>query len=112
MEPEESEESEEDFTLEEIPVLEEEPKKEEAIPEPVMAHTGNKGNILFHLNDKPLRLPRKENGQPYYLMDMIEYSGIDLKNPKGKIRLSVNGDSAMFQQPLFQGDMIRIEEEV
>ncbi len=91
----------------------EEDSEPEKVSVPVAAAAGQAaGNILFHLNDKPLRLPRKENGQPYYLMDMIEYSGIDLKNPKGKIRLSVNGDSAMFQQPLFQGDVIRIEEEI
>lgn len=67
--------------------------------------------ILFQLNGAPLRLPRKKDGTPYYLMDMIERSGIDLKQPKGKVVLSVNGVPGAFQQRLFAGDIIRIEEE-
>lgn len=70
-----------------------------------------KTDILFHLNNSPLRLPCKQDGSPYYLMDMIQYSGIDLKNPKGKIRLTVNGIPGLFQQELSEGDIIRIEEE-
>ncbi len=113
--PEAEKEPEKDLQVEAEPESEEMPEpKELPRQEPAQASEIriNTGNILFHLNDKPLHLPRKENGQPYYLMDMIQYSGIDLKNPKGRIRLSVNGDSAMFQQQLFQGDVIRIEEEV
>ena len=44
-------------------------------------------------------------------MDMIEYSGIDLKNPQGNIRLTVNGKQAMFQQALAEGDRIEIRVE-
>lgn len=69
------------------------------------------GGILFHLNGAPLRLPPKEDDTPYYLMDMIQYSGIDLKNPKGRIELTVNGESGLFQQELKQGDSICIQEE-
>lgn len=68
--------------------------------------------LLFYLNDSPIRLPRKKDGMPYYLMDMIEYSGIDLKNPRGKVNLSVNGMPGMFQQELREGDLIKIEEEL
>lgn len=68
--------------------------------------------LLFYLNDSPIRLPRKKDGMPYYLMDMIEYSGIDLKNPRGKVNLSVNGLPGMFQQELREGDVIKIEEEL
>lgn len=67
---------------------------------------------MFHLNDSTLRLPYKPDGSPYYLMDMIEYSGIDLKQPKGRVKLTVNGRPAMFQQALSQGDRIYIEEEL
>ncbi len=67
--------------------------------------------ILFQLNGSQIRLPRKKDGTPYYLMDMIERSGIDLKQPKGKVVLSVNGVPGAFQQRLFAGDIIRIEEE-
>ena len=68
-------------------------------------------DFLFQLNDSPLRLPRKPDGSPYYLMDMIEYSGIDLKQPKGRVKLTVNGRIGMFQQALSEGDVIYIEEE-
>ncbi len=70
-----------------------------------------KETILFQLNGSPIRLPRKKDGAPYYLMDMIEHSGIDLKQPKGSVVLSVNGAPGSFQQRLFAGDIIRIEEE-
>ena len=46
--------------------------------------------IHFHLNGMPISLPGKADGTPYFLMDMIQYSGIDLKQPKGRIVLSVN----------------------
>ncbi len=68
--------------------------------------------FVFHLNDSTLRLPCKPDGSPYYLMDMIEYSGIDLKQPKGRVKLTVNGRTGMFQQALSQGDVIYIEEEL
>lgn len=68
--------------------------------------------FLFHLNGTPLRLPKKPDGSPYYLMDLIEYSGIDLKQPKGRVCLTVNGRTGMFQQALSEGDRIHIEEEM
>lgn len=66
----------------------------------------------FHLNGLPITLPRKADGAPYFLMDMIQYSGIDLKQPKGRIVLTVNGLQGLFQQELKDGDNIRIEEEL
>lgn len=68
--------------------------------------------FLFQLNGAPLRLPKKPDGSPYYLMDLIEYSGIDLKQPKGRVKLTVNNRTGMFQQALSQGDVIYIEEEL
>ena len=44
-------------------------------------------------------------------MDLIEYSGIDLKQPKGRVKLTVNNRPGMFQQALSNGDTILIEEE-
>ena len=60
--------------------------------------------VSFRLNGSALRLPVKEDGNPYYLMDMIQYSGINVHNPKGKINLAVNGEPGMFQQSLKPGD--------
>lgn len=68
-------------------------------------------DVLFHLNSSPIRLPGKENGEPYYLMDMIQYSGIDIKHPKGQVKLTVNGIPGMFQQELMPGDDICIVDE-
>lgn len=67
--------------------------------------------IVFQLNGSPLRLPQKEDGRPYYLMDLIQYSGIDLDHPKGAVTLKVNGEAGRFQQVLRPGDIIDIGEE-
>ncbi len=83
--------------------------EEHEVPQTESAVPGRE--ILFHLNGSPLHLPQKEDGSPYYLMDMIQYSGIDLKNPKGRIELTVNGISGLFQQELKEGDNISIREE-
>ncbi len=80
------------------------PTPRPAVPRP-------RQEFLFHLNGSPLRLPRKPDGSPYYLMDLIEYSGIDLKEPKGRVKLTVNGRIGMFQQALSEGDSVQIEEE-
>lgn len=67
--------------------------------------------VVFRLNGSNIELPKKEDGRPYYLMDMIQYSGIDLEHPKGVVKLTVNGAPGMFRQALAQGDTIVIEEE-
>lgn len=69
------------------------------------------GEVIFLLNGSPLRLPEKPDGNPYYLMDMIQYSKIDTSKLKGKISLRVNGEPGMFQQPLKPGDQIIVAEE-
>ena len=70
-----------------------------------------KSTVVFRLNGSNIELPKKEDGRPYYLMDMIQYSGIDLEHPKGVVKLTVNGAPGMFRQALAQGDTIVIEEE-
>lgn len=67
--------------------------------------------VSFRLNGTFLDLPKKEEGRPYYLMDLIQYSGINLERPRGVVKLTVNGIPGMFQQALSDGDEIRIEEE-
>lgn len=90
----------EDFTKEAV----EEPVVQEASTEPAK-------KTYFYLNDFELEFPVKPNHEPYRMMDMIEYSGIDLKNPQGEIKITVNGSEAAFQQPLKEGDVIFITEE-
>lgn len=91
------------------------PAKKKTAPKPAVPAKASlvekAKTILFYLNDEPLRLPLKKDGDSYYLMDMIEHSGIDLKQPKGRVTLSVNGEPGIFMQKLSEGDIIRIVEE-
>ncbi len=67
--------------------------------------------LHFMLNDSELLLPKKEDGRPYYLMDLIQHSGINLDSPKGRVKLQVNGEDGRFQQVLKEGDHILIFED-
>lgn len=60
------------------------------------------------LNGRPLALPGKSDGSPYYLMDLLQYSGIDFKNLDRPVRLEVNGKEAVFQHELKERDDIGI----
>ncbi len=81
-----------------------------------MASSGNEPgqteeeHVFFELNGATLKLPKKKDGRPYYLMDLIQYSGIDLERPKGVVLLKVNGEEGRFQQVLKEGDVISILE--
>lgn len=97
-----------------------EPEPEpEPMPEPVEAEEPPKAasvaplipDITFYLNDTPLHLPPKEDGTPYYLTDMVQYSGIDIQKVTGTVTLLVNGQEGLFQQSLKDGDIIYIQEE-
>ena len=74
------------------------------------ANQGKKGKITFFLNEKPITLSLKPDHQPYYLMDMLEYSGLDFKRLTGQVVLEVNGESGYFQQELKSRDRIMIYE--
>jgi cell division protein FtsA len=65
-------------------------------------------DIEFILNNKPIALSPKSDGSPYYLMDMLELSGIDLEHPTGDIALCVNGTDGTFLQELKSGDHVEI----
>lgn len=88
-----------------------------ALPSPQSEYTaaGTAGfrqkelNIFF--NEKPFILPGKENGEPYYLMDLLEYSGIDFKNLDRRVRMEVNGGECGFQTMIQQGDHVLIRPE-
>ena len=66
--------------------------------------------VTFRLNDMPLTLPRREKNNPYLLMDMLQYSGVDFTNLKGEVVLQINGKDGYFQQALQDGDEISIYE--
>lgn len=89
-----------------------EEEKEKPTPEPALPDNDiPEETIFFELNSSPLQLPKKSDGRPYYLMDLIQYSGIDLEHPKGQVHLTVNGEEGRFQQVLREGDQILIKEE-
>jgi cell division protein FtsA len=67
-----------------------------------------RGDLTVFLNEKPLILPPKPDNQPYYLMDVLEYSGLDFKNLTRQVMLEINGESGSFQQELYSRDNIRI----
>ncbi len=66
------------------------------------------GKIEFTLNNNPVLLSKKPDGTPYYVIDMLELSGIDLENPTGEIVLRVNGAEGTFLTDLKHGDRLEI----
>ena len=66
------------------------------------------GELHITLNGESLTLPAKDEGGPYYLMDLLEYSGIDFENLDRAVRLEVNGEERGFQHELKQQDSVNI----
>ncbi len=64
--------------------------------------------ISIVLNDAPLQLPAKASGEPYFLMDLLEYSGLDLDHLTGPVEMMVNGVQGQFSQKLRSGDQVSI----
>lgn len=67
-----------------------------------------KREVEILLNGKPMVLPPKENGQPYYVMDLLERSGVDFEKLEGPVRLAVNGTECGFSQTVKDRDSITI----
>lgn len=89
---------------EEIPDMKEEQKK----TEPIIQNQSQGKKLFLTLNDKPLILDKKEDGMPYYLMDMLQFSEIDFDNLNGEVVLKVNGTDGYFRQELRNNDVIQI----
>lgn len=60
------------------------------------------------LNGKPFVLPPKENGQPYYVMDLLERSGVDFEQLEGPVHLAINGVECGFSQTVKDRDTVTI----
>ena len=60
------------------------------------------------LNGEALLLPGKADGSPYYLMDLLEYSGIDFQHLNQPVLLRVNGQACTFQQRIQEDDRVEI----
>ena len=65
-------------------------------------------SIQVLLNGQPLILPGKEEGTPYYVMDLLEHSGIDFDNLDRGVELQVNGTNCSFTQELRPRDDVVI----
>ena len=67
------------------------------------------GGLRVVLNGAPLRLPPKEEGGKYLLMDLLEYSGLDFENLDRPVELKVNGVEGQFSQVLRPNDQVTIQ---
>ena len=81
------------------------PQAESAVKPPVK---GKPVNIT--LNGEPIHLEGKDSGEAYYLMDLLEYSGIDFKNLSRSVKIEINGESGAFQTVLNEHDNVVISE--
>ncbi len=64
--------------------------------------------LSITLNDTPIMLPGKPSGEPYYLMDMLEFSGLDFDHLDKPVELLVNGMPGQFSQVLVNNDNVSI----
>ena len=67
-----------------------------------------KAALTITLNDTPVTLPGKPSGEPYYLMDMLEFSGIDFDHLDKPVELWVNGEPGQFSRVLMNNDVVSI----
>lgn len=61
------------------------------------------------LNGEPILLDPKPQGGDYYLMDLLERSGLDFEHPEGPVELLINGVQGQFSQILRQNDQVVIQ---
>ncbi len=85
------------------------PNPWEKAPEPIVVAQPAPGPALqVMLNGKALVLPAKPEGAPYYVMDLLEHSGIDFEHLDRGVELQVNGQECAFSQELRSRDDIII----
>lgn len=94
------------------------PEPEEAVtiqraaPEPAPRPAKPAAKPLWiYLNGQALVLPAKEDGSPYYLMDLLDRSGIDFETLDCPVALQVNGADCPFTQELRNNDQVAIRRE-
>ena len=66
------------------------------------------GALEVELNGEPLSLPGKGNGLPYYMMDLLQFSGLDLDHLDRPVRLEVNGEECGFRYVIKPRDCVTI----
>lgn len=67
-----------------------------------------RGSLRVVLNGEELELPPKEGDAAYYLMDLLQRSGIDFETVDRPVRLEVNGEEKGFRYVLREGDDVVI----
>lgn len=82
------------------------PQEEEVPPQP--APMRPKTVLPIHLNGQLLMLEEKEDGTPYYLMDLLDRSGIDFERLDRTVELRINGVESPFSQILYPNDDVII----
>ncbi len=83
------------------------PGEKEPEPAPVKRPRLN-GVLQVALNGKTLILPGKPEGAPYFVMDLLEHSGIDFEHLDRGVELQVNGEECAFTQELRPQDEVII----
>lgn len=58
-----------------------------------------------------MELPAKPKGDPYYLMDLLEHTGLDFEHLDRPVVLKVNGENSAFMRVLNDGDNVSIQTE-
>ena len=84
-----------------------EPKAKEQ-PEGPLPGQLSFGGLPVVLNGEPLRLEPKAGGGEYYLMDLLERSGLDFSKLDRPVDLLVNGVQGQFSQALRANDQVTI----
>ena len=64
--------------------------------------------LCVYLNGEPMVLPGKPDGAPYYLMDLLDRSGIDFGTLDCPVELRVNGEESSFTHTLRNYDQVII----
>ena len=75
---------------------------------PVVSQPPVGPSLQIVLNGKALLLPGKPEGTPYYVMDLLEHSGIDFEHLDRGVELQVNGQECAFSQELRAQDDVVI----
>lgn len=79
------------------------PERAPSPPEP-----SSRPECSIILNGRPVKLEAKPDGAPYYVMDLLERTGIDFKHVERPVTLRVNGADCVFQQVVQDGDRVDI----
>ena len=87
-----------------------EPEPEPAAPwqGPEESGVSARRPLFLYLNGEPLVLPGKADGGPYFLMDLLDRSGIDFETLDVPLALQVNGADCPFTQVLRNNDQVTI----